>query len=368
MVAIDPELGRLVIAADLEPPDDLRVTYHYGAPGGIGGGEYPRADALDAPPAQVRRVPDQHASIQDALDALGGTGVVEITDNGHYMEAIAVDVAANAAIELRAVAGRRPTLELTAPMTLRGGAGAAAIVNGVLIAGAALVVPAAGNELRRLRIVHSTLVPGRALLADGAPLQPGATSLEIERPDVQLEIERSIVGAVAVHPGSTSSMTDTVVDACATDAAAYAASADADPEPGGALSLESCTVIGEVRSESLYASNSILLGLVGVVRTQEGCVRFSFVQPGSTTPRRFRCQPSEDRPGNVPRFASLRYGIPAYCQLTLRTPVAIRRGAEDESEMGVFRFLFEPQRESDLGTRLDEYLRVGLQAGIFYES
>ena len=36
--------------------------------------------------------------------------------------------------------------------------------------------------------------------------------------------------------------------------------------------------------------------------------------------------------------------------------------------MGAFHFLFAPQRESDLRTRLDEYLRVGLEAGIFYES
>jgi hypothetical protein len=123
-----------------------------------------------------------------------------------------------------------------------------------------------------------------------------------------------------------------------------------------------------VRSETLHASNSILLGMVDVVRRQEGCVRFSFLPIDSRAPRRFRCQPVIGRPNNFPRFTTLRYGMPAYCQLTLRTPAAIRRGAEDESEMGVFRFLFQPQRESDLVTRLDEYLRVGLQAGIFYES
>ena len=36
--------------------------------------------------------------------------------------------------------------------------------------------------------------------------------------------------------------------------------------------------------------------------------------------------------------------------------------------MGAFHFLYQPQRESDLRTRLDEYLRVGLEAGIFHES
>ena len=36
--------------------------------------------------------------------------------------------------------------------------------------------------------------------------------------------------------------------------------------------------------------------------------------------------------------------------------------------MGAFHHLFGPQRETDLRIRLDEYLRVGLEAGIFYES
>jgi hypothetical protein len=36
--------------------------------------------------------------------------------------------------------------------------------------------------------------------------------------------------------------------------------------------------------------------------------------------------------------------------------------------MGVFHDLFQPQRESNLRTRLKEYLRLGLDAGIFYVS
>jgi len=368
-VAIDPELGRLVVAADLVLPAALQVTHHYGAPGEIGGGEYPREHALAPPPAQVRRVPDDHANIQDALDDLGGAGVVEITDNGRYAEALHVDVAADQAIELRAATGRRPLVELPGPMTLRGGGGSAVIVNGLVFSGNTLTVPAAANALRRVRITHCTLVPGRALAPDGTPTQPGAVSLEVARGDVELTLERAIVGALRVHPGTSAQVTDCVIDAGAQDAIAYAAPDGADPDPGGALALESCTVIGALRCESLQASNAILLGGATVVRRQEGCVRFSFLALDSAAPRRFRCQPTPGAGGNnFPRFTSLRYGVPGYCQLTLRTPGAIRRGAEDESEMGAFRFLYQPQRESDLVTRLDEYLRVGLEAGIFYES
>jgi hypothetical protein len=46
----------------------------------------------------------------------------------------------------------------------------------------------------------------------------------------------------------------------------------------------------------------------------------------------------------------------------------VRRGADDESEMGAFHSLYAPQRETNLQIRLREYLRVGLAAGIFYET
>ena len=68
----------------------------------------------------------------------------------------------------------------------------------------------------------------------------------------------------------------------------------------------------------------------------------------------------------MPQFASLRYGDPAYAQLRHATDVSIRQGADDESEMGVLHALFQPQREANLRIRLDEYLRFGLRAGIFY--
>jgi len=70
----------------------------------------------------------------------------------------------------------------------------------------------------------------------------------------------------------------------------------------------------------------------------------------------------------APRFTTLRYGTAAYAQLRTSTPAAVRRGADDESEMGAFHELHAPQREANLRIRLDEYLRFGLEAGIFYAS
>ncbi|NMF85087.1 hypothetical protein [Nodosilinea sp. P-1105] len=67
-----------------------------------------------------------------------------------------------------------------------------------------------------------------------------------------------------------------------------------------------------------------------------------------------------------PSFTSTRYGEPGYMQLRQTCPSVIRTGAEDGAEMGVFNALKQAQREANLLASLDEYLRFGLAAGIFY--
>src|SRR5262249_10576332 len=103
-------------------------------------------------------------------------------------------------------------------------------------------------------------------------------------------------------------------------------------------------------------------------RRQAGCVRFCYVPFDAQVPRRFRCKPdaSADALRLVPQFTSLRYGAPAYAQLSRRTAVEIRQGADDEAEMGVFHDQFLPHVEGNLRDRLAESLRFGLSAGIFF--
>ena len=113
-------------------------------------------------------------------------------------------------------------------------------------------------------------------------------------------------------------------------------------------------------------------GLVAdsIERIQEGCIRFCYLPYSSHVPRRYRCQPmnEEDETRIKPVFTSLRYGDAAYGQLTSATLPEIRRSAEDESEMGAYHDLYQPQREENLHLQLDEYLRVGMEAGVFYVS
>ena len=379
--AIDPVLGRLALPPTPPVLADVRVSFHYAFSARIGGGEYEREDSFEALPAElVVRVPDDHATIQDALNALGGAGIVEITDGGYYPGAVQVTAAAGQRVELRARNGRRPTIDPQGPVQVSAAAGGRVVLNGLLVVGQPVrVQPTAANALRRLRIAHCTLVPGRTLAADGTPGSPAAPSLVVDLDGVSVDVDHSIVGGVRVDEQSRLAVADSILDATSDDQVAFAAVDNVSP--GGELSLESVTVIGKVHTLVLrLGSNSIFLARlragdafpapVRAVRKQEGCVRFSYLPLASRVPPRHRCQPSSAAGATsvVPRFTSLRYGVPAYGQLSSSTPDEIRRGAEDEGEMGAFHHLLQPQRESDLRVRLDEYLRVGLQAGVFYET
>ena len=69
-----------------------------------------------------------------------------------------------------------------------------------------------------------------------------------------------------------------------------------------------------------------------------------------------------------PRFNSVRYGSSTYAQLALYCAEEITRGADDESEMGAFHDLFQPQRAVNLKTRLNEFMPTGMDTGIIFAS
>jgi hypothetical protein len=102
-------------------------------------------------------------------------------------------------------------------------------------------------------------------------------------------------------------------------------------------------------------------------RKQQGCVRFSFLPVAPIIPRSFQCV-VQALASPMPLFFSTRYGQPGYLKMLVSTDNSIRSGADDNGEMGAFHYLLAPQRDSDLNTRLLEYLPVGLEAGLIYQS
>jgi hypothetical protein len=381
-VAIDPVLGRIAFGDD--QPFPPLVSYHYGFSADIGGGEYERTRTFDDIVGQVEQVSQldpfvPHATISDGLAALGAnSGAVEIVDSGRYDGEGALAIVVNSRqVEIRSATKNRAALILAGDLPITGDDEGELTLNGLLIAGGALRV----TGLRRLRLRHCTLVPGTTLTVAGEPVQPGATSLIVASPETAVELDDCITGGLRIHVDATLEATNSIVDA-GEEGVAYASEDGA--AGGGHLRLVNCTVLGKVHSRVIdLASNTIFLARVGTGddpgrwpgpvladRKQAGCMRFSYIPAGSRTPRRYHCQPEReaDAARLRPVLTSSRYADPGYCQLDRRTQPEIYRGADDESEMGVFHKLFQPQREHYLQARLEEYLRFGLEVGIFFAS
>ena len=364
-VAIDPVLGR--IALDDAPATPLLASFHFGFSIDAGGGEYERRlSGWDEPDQTV----SGGAALQPALDAVQAGGTVEVPDSYRYLETPAITVDAGASVTLRAANGSRPLLLAAGNIDLNLGAGSTLVLDGWVIDGGTLAMADFGDdEPRRLVLRHCTLVPS----ADRPALSVGHAFARVE-------MERCIAGPVHLAADADIELRECIVDATAAERIAIRGPGPDALQPAGELTLKSCSVIGKVHARQLtLASNCLFVARLAppgdswaaplwVERRQEGCVRFSFVPPGSRSPRRYRCQPEAGDSQTRPHFTSLRYGDAGYCQLRESTPDSIRRGADDESEMGVLQGLNQPQRETNLEVRLDEYLRFGLQAGIFYAS
>ena len=364
-VAIDPVLGRIAFG-DL-PATPVLASFHYGFTIAIGGGEYERGSAGLVEPVQTV---SGGAALQPALNAVQGGGTVEVTDSYHYLESPTITVDPGASVTLRARNGSRPLLLASGDITLNLGAESTLILDGWVITGGMLAMADHGDdEPRQLILRDCTLVPTTANLA-----------LSVAHPFAAIELERCITGPLHIATDAEVELRECIVDATNPELEAYRAPGIDELLAGGAMTLESCTVIGKIHTRQLTLASDCLfvaqLVEVGetwsaplwVERRQKGCVRFSFVPRGSRIPRRYHCQPEAGDLQTRPHFTSLLYGDPGYCQLRQATPDSIRRGAHDESEMGMLHGLYQPQRETNLKVRLDEYLRFGLKAGIFYAS
>jgi hypothetical protein len=403
-IAIDPVLGRIAFPMTSPPEvppedEDLRVTYRYGFSAEMGGGEYGRETTFEIRDVEPVIVPEDQASIQSALDQVAASGgVVEIRSNNYFFESPTINAGSlnGTKIELRAGEGQRPVIVLpgnaSGDLIITGGDGAEVTINGLLIGGGRLRVPltdASGNpnKLRKVRLSHCTLAPGaiaEITLAGSSPpilvpAQLAAPRLVVELPNVVVEIDHSIVGSIRAVAGAEINISDSIIDAASTSEVAFAGLSE--DEPGAPLTIENSTVIGKVYTRTMrLASNTIFLSdledndawpaPVRAERLQQGCVRFSYVPPGSRLPRLYECQPKNpaDAARVRPMFTSQRFGDAGYCQLSPACAVEITRGADDQAEMGAFHDLYQPQREANLRASLDEYLRFGLEAGIFYAS
>jgi len=406
-VAVDPVLGRIVL-----PPSEARrqavwVSYAYGFSADIGGGEYDRtlSQPSDAAVYQVGGgAPFSH--IGDALtrwkEDAPANAVIEIVDSNVYVEPIAIELAKGQTLQLRAANRTRPVLRLldwqtNAPANLNvtGAAESWFVLDGLIVTGRGMQV---GGDVSGVIIRHCTLVPGWGLDCDCGPTRPTEPSLEVVGAPACITIEHSILGAIQVERDEVKEdplrlrIGDSILDATSPERVALGAYGKLCAY--ATLSVRRSTIFGQIQAHMIeLAEDSILLGVTLACRRQQGCMRFCYVVPGSRTPRRYECQPdlveqavadlfakgdltaaerdalvAAERLRVEPEFDSTRYGTPTYCRLAATCAVEITAGADDQSEMGVFHDLYQPQRAANLRQRLDEYAPAGTDAGIIYAS
>jgi hypothetical protein len=409
-IAVDPVLGRIVFPPGQSRKQGIWVSYFYGFSADIGGGEYEReisqpsgakvyhvGEKLDVTDTDFKR-------IGDALTKWKSDGavhaVIEIQDGGVYTEPLHISLDRDRTLQIRAANKTRPVIRLldwqtSEPdsLTVTGEAGSYFTLDGLLVTGRGVQIE--GN-ISGVTFRHSTLVPGWGLECNCEPRRTNDASLVLIDAPVCLTVEHSIVGGIQVDRDEVRldplliRISDSILDATSADGIAIGAEAGLCAH--SKITILRSTVFGQLQSRELdLVENSILMGVIMICRRQQGCIRFSYVTPGSRTPRRYECQPDlvlravdsllaknditqaeaavlrqSEALRVEPEFNSIRYGTPTYCQLADACATEISRGAEDKSEMGVFHDLFQPQRADALRLRLAEYSPAGIDVGLLF--
>ncbi|KHE93411.1 MAG: hypothetical protein SCABRO_00837 [Candidatus Scalindua brodae] len=409
---MDVEHGRIAVGNGFAD-SEINVSYHYGFSANMGGGTYERGKwMIDPSLSDLQLFVQQDSPPPGTFSTIGAAlaewtnrskpnTIITILDNRTYIEQLDIEPADYAWLAIEAANNVRPHIQpndghirITGTHT-----DATVTLSGLLVEGGVEV----DGDLGMLRLIHTTLVPGRSLNEDGLPAttDPGVlvadndTGVNINA-NFELHAAFSIIGPIRMPEHAQKLyLLDCIVDGV--DSSAISATGSTD-RPVPSTTIERTTIFGRSFYRSLeLATEVIFIGLVTTEERHKGCVRFSYVPYGSQTPRRYRCQPdfeiakairkakdlakddgitlsSSDldeisdkiREWLVPTFTAEDYGKPGYSQLRINVPVHIRTGAEDGSEMGAFCHLKQTQRETNLRIRLEEYLPFGLVPGIIY--
>jgi hypothetical protein len=227
------------------------------------------------------------------------------------------------------------------------------------------------GAFRNVVLRHCTLDPGgeQARVDPLQCLPIPAITLEIRGQVDRLLIDRCITGPIleATTTGDPCSARDIVI--CDSVVHSLDGAVPAISSLIARVQLERVTVFGDVMVNRLDATETLIQGTVRVTDNQTGCFRFSATDadPDRRLPPQFESHLlAPTVPNHV--FVSRRVGDPGYAQLGATAPVAIRRGGENRSEIGVFNRRLLPIRQADLEAKIAEYLPFGLIAQFIRET
>jgi len=388
-LVIDPARGA-VLSQSTDGISSLLLApkLHYGFPGVVGAGSYDRR-------ASIETGDDVNTIVSGAsVGRIGPVGldpaqhsVEEFADNKTYT--LDADLADIEDYRLQAANFKRPYLLYTEAaetpvwtFSAHAAAEAACLVFEGLWIGTEdttageLSPPAAPSEgiLRlsgdwdRVEINHCTLDPGGEQMSyeDGGTQTRAIqyVTLEIAGFVNELVIDRSIVGPIIGTNGALDGCSVgklTIRDSIVMGNSDQDYSIDVEL---GDLHVERSTIVGDVKANRLYASDSLFTGVGTITDRQNGCFRFSAGVEGNW-PRPFEHYFFSTFDGAW--LESQTFGDPGLVRLTEIAPAAIRTGAENHCEMGVWNHLFEVVKRNDLRAKINELMPFDLNMQLVTE-
>jgi|GEM_PF-3775812 len=390
---VDPRLGRIAVPQAIAIPVAIRTNHHLGFGAEIGAGPFDRngelramietigggsavswqasvmKDRADLPTENLFGTVGAAIAAWNALPAGPRVGLILIEDSArHDLGVATLTVNLKAGSGLIIAAGRWPfdgaepladrigRFEASAlrphvagKLSIKGAVGGARFgMSGLIQTGIFRIL--AGN-LTRFIAAHCTFTAG-------SPLNVAANR------ELAMAFDHCLCGPIALVP----EIPELAIESSIVHAGA---SGIAIAAQGARATIQSSSLFGRVDPiREIWASSSLFTGVVMARRTQAGCMRFCYLPRGSRVPRRYRCQPelavkAGAQPNRVkPHLMSLERASPWYGQLHPLTHPALRSGGEDGGEIGAFRSPSSALLEANVDATFDEYLRLGMAAGM----
>lgn len=346
-VVVDPERGRFLFPAGEAPAGELSVDFRYGLSAALGAGPHAR---LDLPPAwkTVARTRDaDFASLQAAVaaapDGIAGPVVIEILDSAIYEEALQIDNRDfPGGLVIQAAALQTPFVlkPAAAAQALRvaNSTLAALTLDGLVFSGGVLQI---GGTVGAMSLRHCSL-------------QPASASLQITQAGhCAVTLQSCVSGPITIAAASgICEVRDSAVQHPAATIE-QPAGAGALAFANGRVSLERCTLLGDLAANSAAVSNTLCYGDLALADVAASCLRFSRL------PRSFGTGAFASTTA-TPIFVSITWGNAGYLHLHPNTAAALMHGAQEGGQIGACYGAGLPWRLQNAGLRLAEYIPAGL--------
>lgn len=250
--------------------------------------------------------------------------------------------------------------------------------------------PGPGEGPGELVIDGLELTQGLALTAHAASSlwlrhvtlrNPGAAALTADGfQGLAIRIDDSICGPLALEPGGETGRISISGSILSPDGSALPVIAAQRLD----ATLCDVTLFGAARMKAVEATGCLFTNPLMVERKQQGCLRYSWLAPGSQGPRRFLCQPdiaiaaatdhrgaaltpAEGQTialGTTPLFLDTSLDEPTCALLHPLCPDDIRVGGEGGTEMGAMGPWAASLRRANLKNLFDDFTPFGLETAI----